>query len=69
MAYQAELSEEFEETSDVQAKNRKTRVIAPKKRSDHDVEQLINPRKNLASGTCQIKTIILGRNVRGTINK
>ena len=30
MAYQAELSEEFEETSEVYAKNRKTRENAPK---------------------------------------
>ena len=30
MAYQAEFNKEFEETSDVYVKNRKTRVSAPK---------------------------------------
>ena len=42
MAYQAELSEEFEETSDVLAKNRKTLANGTKRWSDHEVEQLID---------------------------
>ena len=47
-------------------KNRKTRVNAPKYgQTTRWNSWLTFSRKTLASGTCQIKTIIWGKNVRG----
>ena len=72
MAYQTKLGEEFEETSDVSAKNRKTRVNAPKDAQTTGWNSSLTfslTRKTLISGTCQIETIICGKNVRRPINR
>ena len=42
MAYRAELSEEFEETSDVLQKNRKNACKFTRRWSNHEVELLID---------------------------